>query len=476
MSGHPVHAPVAWSRFTLIIAAVFLVSLDATAMVAAFPALRAHFPATAPATLSWVLNAYTLVYAALLAPFGGWTDRHGHKRAFRLGLTLFTAASIACSVAGQPGFLIVARIAQAVGAALLTPASLALALTCFPLEKRAVAVSLWGAVGALAAAIGPTLGSWLIDVFSWQAIFWVNVPLGLFIWQRSATRLAESVVTRAHRRTDWFGALLLSVGSGLLILGLVRTDTEGWLAWSTGLTIAAGILLISTFVGWARGRADAAVDLGLFRDVNYRFANLATLLFGACFGLMFLSFYLFMTSVWHYSQSRAGLAALAGPLLVIPFAMLGGKIAARQGHRVLLVSGGLLYALGQLWYYFRITTEPAYLTAWLPGQLVSGAAIGLVLPSLAGAAVARLPANALASGNAVNQAVRQLGMAFGIAIAVACVGHTSASLADFLSVYLMLAGGGIGTALLALPINTRPGFQSSDGVFPYARSTLATRT
>ncbi|AOS43874.1 Multidrug resistance protein stp [Lacunisphaera limnophila] len=438
-------------------ATVFLVSFDATALVAAFTALRAHFAATTPEALSWILNAYTLVYAALLAPLGGWADRRGRKSAVLLGLTVFTAASVLSGLATSPATLIAGRVLQAVGAAWLTPATLALALDAGPREKRAQAVSLWGASGALAAAVGPALGSWLVDTVSWRAIFWVNVPLGLLLLHLGRRQLPESTVGRSPVRTDWPGAILLSAAGSLLVLGIVRANAVGWLSVPTGASLGAGLLLTLAFVAWARGRPHAAVDLRLFADGNFRLANLGTLLFGACFGMMFLAFYLFMTGVWHYSPSRAGLAAVVGPLVVVPFALLGGNIASRRGYRPVLVAGGLLYAAGQLWYFLRVGAHPAYLAAWLPGQLATGAAIGFVLPGLAGVAVANLPASLLASGNAVNQAIRQLGMALGIAGAVTLAGHSRVQLADFQPIYLLLAGGGLVTALLALPLKVLPG-------------------
>jgi MFS family permease len=133
-------------------------------------------------------------------------------------------------------------------------------------------------------------------------------------------------------------------------------------------------------VAWARGRESAALDLSLFEDRNYRLANLATLIFGAAFGMMFVSFFLFMTGVWGYSQSAAGLAVTPGPLTVIPVAVLAGRLAARMGHRPLLVSGGVLYTVSSLWYWLRISARPEYLTTWLPGQLMSGGAVELCFP------------------------------------------------------------------------------------------------
>ena len=182
--------PSPWAVFRLTAIAVFLVSLDATVVLAAFPALRTAFPGTSPAELSWVINAYTIVYAALLVPAGRLADLHGRKRLFLIGLAGFGLGSLLCALAPGPMSLVAARALQAAGASLLTPASLALILEAFPVSKRAVAVSLWGAVGAMAAAVGPALGAWLIVWTSWPWVFLINVPIVAWAgWRCEAVRL-----------------------------------------------------------------------------------------------------------------------------------------------------------------------------------------------------------------------------------------------------------------------------------------------
>src|SRR4051812_43002240 len=181
-----------WRTFAIASVAVFLVSIDATVLYATFPALRVAFPAATPADLSWVLNAYTVVFAALLVPAGRLADRHGRKRMFLAGLGAFLAASLACGLAPGVGALVAARAVQAIGAALLVPASLAIVLAAFPPERRAVAVSLWGAVSGLAAALGPSVGSLLVEHGGWPWAFYINLPLGAVALVYGAARLAES--------------------------------------------------------------------------------------------------------------------------------------------------------------------------------------------------------------------------------------------------------------------------------------------
>jgi MFS family permease len=446
----------------IVLAAVFMVSFDATVATAAFPALRAEFGGASPGVLSWTINAYTLVYAALLVPFGGWADARGREMIFRRGLWLFTWASAACGLAPSAAWLIAARGVQAVGAAMLTPAALALALGVVSVERRGRVVGWWTAVGAFAAAAGPGAGSWLIEAGSWRAVFWLNVPVGLCLaaWCGPGMKGRDGEgPTRGA--VDWPGAALLALGAGGVAWAFAEAGVVD--AGVTGARAGLGLVLLAFFVAWARGRRGAALDLGFFRDRMYRRANVATLIFGACFGMMFVSFYLFMTGVWGYGQGLAGLAATPGPVMVIALAALGGRIVEKLGRERVLVAGGLLFAGGHAWYLLRVGAEPDYLGAWLPGQLASGAGVGLLMPALGGAAVARLPAASLGAGNAVNQAVRQIGLALGVALAVGRAGAAEAGLAEFRVVYGWLVAGGLALAALAGGLRAGPA-EASSGV------------
>jgi MFS family permease len=197
------------------------------------------------------------------------------------------------------------------------------------------------------------------------------------------------------------------------------------------------------------------VDLSLFQNRTYRFVNLATLAFGTAFSMMFLTFF-FMMDVWHYSLPQAGLAVTPGPLLVMPTAILTGRLATRLGHRPFLVGGAVLYACSSLWFLLVPGTEPRYLAQWLPGLMMSGVTVGLVLPSLSAAAVSRLPVAHYAVGSAVNQATRQIGSVLGVAFTVALLGHAAIQRADFNTVYGLHAALALLTGLLCLPVDTRP--------------------
>jgi len=445
-----------WPVFWIASIAVFLVSLDSTMLFAAFRAMRAGFPGTSAADMSWVINAYTVVYAAMLIPAGGLADTHGRKKVFLLGVTLFLAASAACGLAGNVEWLIIARVVQALGAALLTPASLSIVLDAFPHSKRAVAVSLWGAVGGLAAAIGPSLGSFVVDSVGWPWAFYLNLPLGALSLWRGAALLKEAKRPENRRQVDGVGIGLLVVGVGALALSIVQSDSPHWSRIDLAVAAGIGVIALVGFVIWARVARAPLVDLRLFKNRTYAFVNVATLAFGIAFSIMFFAFFFYMTEVWHYTLPQAGLAITPGPLLVIPFAIISGRLAARIGHRPFLVGGGLIFACSGLWFMLMPGAQSAYLTQWLPGLVMSGMGVGLVLPSLSAAAVNRLPADQYAVGSAVNQATRQIGSVMGVAITVLLLGHGGLTHASFMSLYACHVALALLTAALCVAVNTRP--------------------
>ncbi len=425
-------------------------------LFAAFDPLRHAFPTASPADLSWVLNAYTVVYATMLIPAGGLADTHGRKRVFLIGVALFLAASAACGLAGNVGWLVTARVLQAIGAALLTPASLSIVLGAFAQTQRAVVVSLWGAVGGLAAAVGPSAGSFVIDHFGWPWAFYINLPIGGFALWRGASLMTESIKSGERRRVDGVGMALLMLAVGAITLAIVEFDAPNWSA--TDLTIMGitGFIAALAFVAWARRAQQPLVDLALFHHRTYRYVNLATLSFGIAFSMMFLTFFFYMMNIWHYSLPQAGLAVTPGPLLVMPTAIVTGRFASRLGHRRFLVGGSLLYAFSSLWFLLVPGNEPHYVLHWLPGLMMSGIAVGLVLPSLSAAAVSRLPVAHYAVGSAVNQATRQIGSVLGVALTVALLGHATLQRSDFNSLYLLHIALALLTGLLCLPVDTKP--------------------
>lgn len=455
-TGAPTLAASPWPTFWIASIAVLLVSIDSTVLYAAFGTLRRAFAQESAANLSWVLNAYTVTYAAMLIPAGGLADVHGRKRMFLTGAAIFLLGSAACGAASSIGWLIAARVGQAVGAAMLTPASLSLILDAFPLQKRAVAVSLWGAVGGLAAAIGPSLGSLIVDSLGWPWAFYINLPIGAISLVAGVTRLRESRIPGKVQHVDIVGMLLLIVSVGGAALALTQADAPHWSRRDVGAVAGTAGIALLLFLLWAARVRHPLIDLQLFRNRTYRAVNLATLSFSIAFAMMFFAFFSYMTAIWHFSLPLAGIAITPGPLMVVPTAILTGRYAARVGHRPGLVLGSLIYAASGLWLALVPGDTPAYWLHWFPALLMSGIGVGMVLPSLSGAATADLPQHQYGVGSAVNQAIRQIGSVLGIAITIVFIGHEGLVRSDFFALYGCHVVLALLTGVFCLAVNTRP--------------------
>jgi MFS family permease len=446
-----------WLIFAVAASSIFLVLLDTTVLYIVFPAIRRAFPGSSPATLSWTINAYTILFAALLVPAGRVADLKGRKLVFVGGLAIFAAGAFLSGVAPTVPWLIGARAIQAVGAASITPSSLALSLAAFPTERRAFLIGWWGAVSAIAATIGPPLGALIIEGAGWRWVFLgITGPFALFFALLAARLLPDLRSTGEGRMPDLASVLLLVAGVAALAFGTVESRNWGVTAASTLAVLGAGVVLLALFLWDARRKQIPAIDVRLFGEPNFRNANVAILVYGAAFAMMFFGCLLFPQQVWHYNLAEAALAFAPGPFLVIPFAILAGRFAQRHGHRALFVVGGLVFAGSGAWFYWMAPLFPSYLVGWLPGVAMTGVGVGLLVTALTGAAVARLPKPDLGVGSGANQAIRQIGAALGVALVVAFVGGGDAGNREFGYVFLGIVIGGLVCALFAAAINTRP--------------------
>ena len=432
-----------WLVSIVVVAGVFMSSLDLFIVNIAFPAIAGHFGGASVTTLSWVLSAYAIVFAALLVPAGRWADAFGRKRAFLLGLAVFVAASALCAAAPSVDALIGARVLQAVGGALMLPTSLGLMLPEFEPEKRHIAIGLWAATGGIAAAAGPPLGGLLVQA-DWRLVFLVNLPVGL------AALAAGSRILRERReqdagRPDVLGALILIAAVGALVVAIVEGQTWGWGSPQVlGLLIVPAVLLPLL---WRRseGQETPVVDPAMLRVRSFGLALGASLLFFAGFGAMLLGGVLFLTGVWHEDVLTAGLMLFPGPATAAAFAIPGARLGARYGFRAPGMVGSLLFAAGSTWYIARTGDTPNYAADFLPGNLITGAGVGLVIPTLTGAGVSSLAPARFATGAAILTMGRQIGVALGVALLVAVLGNGAASAADFHSSWLITVICGLST-------------------------------
>jgi EmrB/QacA subfamily drug resistance transporter len=421
-----------WQVLLVTSVGVFMTFLDVTIVNIAFPDLEASFPESSLAQLSWILNAYAIVFAAALVPAGRLADRFGRRRFFFAGLLLFLAASAVCGAAGSIDVLIGARIVQALGGAMLVPASLALVLPEFPLERRATATALWGATGAVAAATGPSLGGLLVDWQGWRAVFYVNLLIGLPVLVPARRLLRESREPQAAL-PDALGSVLLAAGVGALALGIVEGPDWGWSSTRVVGAFAASAVLLGVFV-WRSARHPAPViELSLFRVRSFAVANAGGFVFALGFYALLLCNVLFLTGVWGYSILKAGIALTPGPLMAAVAAPLGGRLSDRFGQRAVAIPGGLIFAAGALLFALRMGEQPSYLGVFLPATLLTGTGVGLSFAAFGSAAVAELPRNRYATGGAISNCFRQIGAALGISALIVVVG--TPALTDTLSDY-----------------------------------------
>jgi NTE family protein len=401
---------------------VFMAFVDATIVNIAFPNIAESFPETEISSLSWVLNAYNIVFAAFLLPAGRIADLLGRKRLFLFGLVLFTFASGLCALAPTADALIAFRILQALGAAFLVPASLGLVLRAFPADRHAHAVALLAAIAALAAGVGPSLGGFLVALNDWRLVFLVNIPIGVVAYYLSRRYLVESREPGRRRMPDLAGSMVFAIAVAALVLGVVKGDEWGWDSPRTLASFAVALVLGAIFIRRSTRHRSPMIDLQLFRTRTFSVANAMTVIAAAGFFGYTLINVIFLTQVWEYSVLEAGLAITPGPVVATLIAGPSSHLAERIGHRWVLVAGGLVWGLGVLWFIERVGLRPDFVGEWLPGMLILGTGAGILFPNLSGAAVASAPGEAFATATGLNSVARQFGAALGVAAVVALLG------------------------------------------------------
>lgn len=410
-------------------AGVVLASLDLFIVNVALPDIARDLHNPNLSELSWVLNAYAIVYASLLVFFGRLADRYRRDRAFVLGVAVFTAASAACAASTSVAMLVAFRVVQAAGAALVTPTSLSLVLASYESPRRSRAVRAWTAVGGLAAAIGPVVGGLLVGA-SWRWVFLVNVPFGIVAVVAGLRRLPE-IPGHPIDRPDPIGVLLVTGGVGLLTFGLVQGPAWGWSSLGVVGVMGVAAVLLASFVVRCRHSTNPLVRPELFRSRNFSGASVLAFVFSAAFGGMLLSIVLWMQDAWGWSALRTGLGIAPGPLMVplISF-LVAGRLIRRFGAGAVIVLGSVAFAVGRAWWAVAVTTHPDYVSGVLAGMILGGVGTGLVLPTMMGAATSSLPPSSFATGSAVVNMIRQAGLALGVALLVAVVGTGTGHAAD----------------------------------------------
>jgi EmrB/QacA subfamily drug resistance transporter len=442
----------------IVCAGVVLASIDLFIVNVAMPSIARDLHQRDLSTLSWVLNAYAIVYASLLVLLGRLAEGRARENAFLLGALLFTLASAACGAASSLGMLIGFRVLQAVGAALLTPASLSLVLATTAPEKRHGAVRAWTAVGGASAALGPVVGGLLVAA-SWRWVFFVNVPIGLLAVVVGWLRLPD-VPGHAVKRPDAVGAGLITVGIALLSLALVQGNDWGWGSTRVVGAAIAAVLILAAFVARLQRHENPLIDPKLFKVRTFSGASVVSLAFSTAFGAMLLSVVLWMQDVWGWSALHTGLAFAPGPLMVPLFGFLvTGRLITRFGPGRVIGVGSTLYAVGVAWWVWRAGLHPNYAGMVLPGTLMTGIGVGLTMPTFMATGAASLPPQAFATGSAVLNMLRQVGLAVGVSVFIAVLGTPrtpEGSLHGFEHGWTVISGIGFAAAIVGVIALRRP--------------------
>lgn len=439
---------------------VVLASLDLFVVNVALPEMADDFDGSSLADLSWVINAYAIAYAALLLVFGRLAERRRRDLGFLIGVAVFTAASAACALADSLAMLVAFRVVQAAGAALLTPTSLSLVLATSEPERRPGAVRAWTAIGGAAAALGPVVGGLLVAA-SWRWVFLVNVPIGLVALAVGWRRLPR-VPGHPVPRPDAPGAILATSGVAVLTLGLVKGQDWGWGAAPTLAALVGAAAVLALFAVHVLRHRNPLIDPALLRSRGFGGASVAMLLFSVAFGGMLLSVVLWAQDAWGWSALQTGLAISPGPIMVPLFGLLiAGRLIARFGPGPVVTAGVCVFAAGLAWWALAIGTTPDYVGGLLGGMVVTGVGVGLTLPTLMAAAASSLPPQSFATGSALVNTIRQVGLVIGVAVVVALLGARP-DLAAFQRAWWVLAGVSAVAAFALLRRQTVPASPHAD--------------
>jgi EmrB/QacA subfamily drug resistance transporter len=408
--------PRRWQALTLVCVAFFMTVLDVSIVNVALPSIgrSLHF---AQDSLQWVITAYAITFGGFLLLGGRAGDLLGRRRMFMVGLTLFSLASLACGLANSEGLLIGARAVQGLGAALISPATLAIITTTFEEgPERNKALGIWGAMGGSGAAAGVLFGGILTKYLGWEWIFFVNVPVGAFVLALTPAVVRVSRAPLEHKKFDLIGAAAVTSGLTLLVYAISKAPDVGWATARTILLLLASAALLAGFVLREATAEDPLMPLRIFRIRTVTGANVVGLLLGANVFANFFLLTLYVQQVLHYSPLKTGVTFLATAGTTVVVAGPTQALVTRVGARFVMVAGLLLSTLGLLW-YTQISVDGTYSKTLLPGYLLVGFGLALSFIPVSIAALAGVgPREAGLASGLINTS-QQIGGAIGVAVA-----------------------------------------------------------
>lgn len=435
---------------------LLIVSMDATIVNVAIPALRTELAASG-AQLQWVIDIYTLALASLLLLAGAAADRFGRRRVFQIGLTVFAAGSLLCSLAPTIDALIGARFVQAIGGSMLNPVAMSIITQVFTGRvERARAVGMWGAVIGISMALGPMVGGALIEYVDWRSVFWINLPICAAAIVLTAIFVPESR-SSAMRDLDPIGQGLAVTFLFAVVFVLIQGPETGWTALPTRVISVIGVVAFATFLRYEWRRHDPFIELRFFRSVPFSTATIVAVCAFATYGAFLFMMSLYLQGERHLTAVHTGLIYLPIALGVLIFSPLSGRLVGRVGARPSLLVAGVLLTVAAVLLAGLTATTPMWALVLI--FAVFGIGFGMVNAPITTAAVSGMPTDRAGAASAVASTSRQVGVSVGVALCGSLAGAALAANVDFTAaarpLWLVCAGFGMIIAVLAV-VSTSP--------------------
>ena len=439
----------AWLALGVVTVVFFLVVIDVSAVNVAFPSIRDDF-GVSEATLGWIISGYAITVAALLLVAGRYADSYGRKRLFLPGVAIFVVGSMLCAVSPNAGFLIASRVVQGVGGAIILATAIAVVLPDFPADKRSTVIGITGATGALGAVVGPALGAVLTDVWSWRGIFWINVPIAVFVLSVAPRLLRESKNPDATGKIDLVGVPIGTAGVGLVMLAIVRAESWGIFDPRVLGLAAIGFLLMWLLVRRSRHQSEPLLELDLFSLRSFASTNAGLALYSIGFTSGFLVNSLLLQELWDEPLSTVGAALVPAPLLATFVSPIAGRYADRIGHRWILAGGSALCAIGYLLQPLPLDDTSAVWTVFVPVGLIVGIGVGATIATWSSAGLTEVRPAQFGTANATVRTTQQVGYALGISVTVAILANVSSDpqLSAFRWAWLFVGGAYLAAAVV----------------------------
>jgi EmrB/QacA subfamily drug resistance transporter len=459
---------------TLILAicclSLFIVTLDATVTNVALPTIGSELHAGVT-SLQWTLDAYTLTLASLLVLAGSSADRLGRKRVFRVGLVVFGIGSLACSAAPSDGFLIAARVLQALGGTMLNPVSLSIITNAFQERKaRARALGIWGAVSGVSLGFGPLVGGLLVETIGWRAIFWVNVPIVVAALVLTTVFVPESRAGRA-RRVDPLGQVLVVLLLAGAVFGIIEGPELGWASPATLGAFVVAAIALALFIPVELHRAEPLIDPRFFTSIPFAGAVIAAVLAFGSWSAFLFSNTLYLQDVKGFAPILTGLLFMPAGIAILIASPISGRLVGARGTRLPMTLAGLLVAAAAIGLAFTTASSPVAIVAVV--FALFGLGFGLVNAPITNTAVSGMPNDQAGAASAIASTGRQVGTSLGIALAGSITGAAAAGgkvppsfATDAHPLWWTIAGAGLVVVAIASISNTRAAARSSERLGP----------